>query len=275
MKIVTAVVNNPLFIIIQYYTLKKYFKGASYEFIVFNDAKDFPDFTNNNETKIKAIIKSVCKKLGVLCIDIPNSHHRKMKEPSFRTDDAMNYILKYQIRNPDKYLLLDSDMFLIDYFDINKWSAYDCSVVLQSRTHGTNGNQINYFWNGIYYFDMTKMKNTELLNWRCSPYCDTGGMTQVWLEKTKKEKPESINYMRCLTGGWNIDDLPDNLKSKKRLIDFIKNDCRNKNADDGGSIFSEIYEDVFFHYRSGGNWRVEGMKFHESNSKKLQDILLS
>ena len=245
MKIVTAVVNNPLFIIIQYYTLKKYFKGASYEFIVFNDAKDFPDFTNNNETKIKAIIKSVCKKLGVLCIDIPNSHHRKMKEPSFRTDDSMNYILKYQIRNPDKYLLLDSDMFLIDYFDINKWSAYDCSVVLQSRTHGTNGNQINYFWNGIYYFDMTKMKNTELLNWRCSPYCDTGGMTQVWLEKTKKEKPESINYMRCLTGGWNIDDLPDNLKSKKRLIEFIKNDCRNKNADDGSSIFSEIYEDVF------------------------------
>ena len=45
MKIVTVVVNNPIFIIIQYYTLKKYFKG-DYEFIVFNDAKDFPDYTN-------------------------------------------------------------------------------------------------------------------------------------------------------------------------------------------------------------------------------------
>ena len=33
MKIVTSVVNNPIFIEIQYYTLKKYFKGE-FEFIV-------------------------------------------------------------------------------------------------------------------------------------------------------------------------------------------------------------------------------------------------
>ena len=52
MKIVTAVVNNPTFIEIQYYTLKKYFKG-DYELIVFNDAKDFPDMTNGNDITIK------------------------------------------------------------------------------------------------------------------------------------------------------------------------------------------------------------------------------
>ena len=34
MKIITSVVNNPLFIEIQYYTLQKYFQGE-YEFIVF------------------------------------------------------------------------------------------------------------------------------------------------------------------------------------------------------------------------------------------------
>ena len=38
MKVVTAVVNNPVFIEIQYHTLKKHMKCA-YEFIVFNDAK--------------------------------------------------------------------------------------------------------------------------------------------------------------------------------------------------------------------------------------------
>jgi hypothetical protein len=52
MKIVTAVVNNPDFIEIQYHTLKKYFKG-DYEFIVFNDAKDFPDFSNFGNIEIK------------------------------------------------------------------------------------------------------------------------------------------------------------------------------------------------------------------------------
>ena len=37
-KVVTAVVNNPVFIELQHHTLKKYFKGGDYEFIVFNDA---------------------------------------------------------------------------------------------------------------------------------------------------------------------------------------------------------------------------------------------
>ena len=56
MKIVTAVVNNPDFIEIQYHTLKKYFKG-DYEFIVFNDAKDFADFTNDGDITLKNKLK--------------------------------------------------------------------------------------------------------------------------------------------------------------------------------------------------------------------------
>jgi len=59
MKIVTAVVNNTHFIEIQYHTLKKYFKGE-YEFIVFNDAKDFPDYTNDNDITIKTKIEETC-----------------------------------------------------------------------------------------------------------------------------------------------------------------------------------------------------------------------
>ena len=78
-----------------------------------------------------------------------------------------NYILEYQKTNPDKYLLLDSDMFLINDFDIEKYSNYDCAIVLQSR----NSHRINYFWNGIYYFDIIKMKNLELLNWNTCNQC--------------------------------------------------------------------------------------------------------
>lgn len=69
----------------------------------------------------------------------------------------MNYILEYQKQHPDKYLVLDSDMFLIDYLDIHTHFNYDCAIVLQERPeHG-----IVYFWNGIYYFDITKMKGRE------------------------------------------------------------------------------------------------------------------
>ena len=127
MKIITAVVNNPTFIEIQYFTLKKYFKGE-YEYIVFNDAKDFPDFTNGNDITIKKQIEDMCAKLNITCINIPNNHHKRQLDFGKRCADSMNYILQYQKNNPDKYLLLDSDMFLVDYFDINKYSNYDIYI---------------------------------------------------------------------------------------------------------------------------------------------------
>ena len=277
MKIVTAVVNNPTFIEIQYNTLKKFFKGE-YEFIVFNDAKSFPDFTNGGNTTIKNSIEMLCNKLEITCINIPNEQHKNNKKASIRTADSMTFILNYQKQNPDKYLLLDSDMFLIDYFDINKYSQYDCAIVLQSR----NDFKINYFWNGIYYFDMTKMKNLDLLNWSCCPGCDTGGMTQEWLQKQMKDKPipntdeirwknklfhtNNIYFIKHLWScSWDITELPTNIIESSPIIDFIKNDPRNSN----NKFFCEIYDNVFLHYRAGGNWMNEGMDLHYNLSNNL------
>ena len=277
MKIVTAVVNNPTFIEIQYNTLKKFFKGE-YEFIVFNDAKSFPDFTNGGNTTIKNSIEMLCNKLEITCINIPNEQHKTNDSASIRTADSMTFILNYQKQNPDKYLLLDSDMFLIDYFDINKYSQYDCAIVLQSR----NDSKINYFWNGIYYFDMTKMKNLDLLNWSCCPGCDTGGMTQEWLQKQMKDKPipntdeirwknelfhtNNIYFIKHLWScSWDITELPTNIIESSPIIDFIKNDPRNSN----NKFFCEIYDNVFLHYRAGGNWMNEGMDLHYNLSNNL------
>ena len=266
MKIVTAVVNNPTFIEIQFHTLKKYFKG-DYEFIVFNDAKDFPDSTNGGDVTINEQIQEMCSKLEIKCINIPNNHHKRKKDYSLRASDAMNYILEYQKKNPDKYLLLDSDMFLIDYFDINKYSEFDCAIVLQSRKNF----KINYFWNGIYYFNISRMKNLNLLNWNCAPSCDTGGMTQEWLKLQMDNKNKDIYYIKHLGSGyWNINQLPVNLKDRTKFIDFLKNDVRNTNE----KFFCEIYDNVFLHYRAGGNWRNEGFDVHKTLTQKLKDCLI-
>jgi hypothetical protein len=281
MKIVTAVVNNPTFIEIQYYTLKKYFKG-DYELIVFNDAKDFPDMTNGNDITIKKKIEDICNKLNIKCINIPNENHKQNKDAALRCADSMNYILEYQKNNIDKYLLLDSDMFLIDYFDINKYSDYDCAIVLQSRKQY----KINYFWNGIYYFDLTKMKNLKLLNWNLLPGTDVGGMMQEWLIKQmgNTEIPEvdeirwtnkifhtnNIYFMKHLWScTWDISEFPKNIQNTK-LIDFIKNNPRNTN----NKFFCEIYENVFLHYRAGGNWRNEDMNVHQYLTDQLKDCLI-
>lgn len=282
MKVITAVVNNPIFIEIQYHTLKKYFEGE-YEFIVFNDAKDFPDFTNGNDVSIKSKIENVCSSLNIQCINIPNGQHTFNRCPAQRCADSMNYILQYQIEHPDEYLLLDSDMFLIDFFNPFKFSEYDCAIVLQTR----NNNKIHYFWNGIYYFNMHKMKNIKYLDWNCCLGCDVGGMMQLWLAKQMNGNPfpntddirwtdtqftsNNIYFIKHLCSiTWNISEVPHNLKNHKKLLNFLIRDIRNKD----GKFFCEIYDNVFLHYRAGGNWMREGMDIHNTLTKMLKEALL-
>jgi len=282
MKIITAVVNNVDFIEIQYHTLKKYFKGE-YEFIVFNDAKNFPDITNGNDIKIKTQIQNICNKLNIKCIDIPNDHHKTKLSVNYRHVDSLNYILQYQKNNPDKYLLLDSDMFLIDDFDINKYDNYDCAITLQSR----NNHKINYIWPGMCYLDMTKIKRFEMLNWDVCEYCDSGGMTKEWLKEQMKNSyiptveeirwtnkqfhTNDIYFMKHLWScTWDINELPKNLQNNTKLIEFFKNDPRNQN----GKFFCEIYDNVFLHYRAGSNWRQEGFDLHNQLTSKLKNILI-
>jgi hypothetical protein len=285
MKIVTAVVNNPCFIEIQYHTFKKYFNGFdNCEFIVFNDAKAFPDFTNDGDVTIRSQIEETCRALGIHCIPVSNDHHRGVSCSSDRVADSMNAILRYQLaESPDKYLLLDSDMFLIDYLDINKYSEYACAVVLQKREN------ISYIWNGIYYFDFNKLKNVNLLNWNQGYGGDTGGMMCDWFslqtsgdniptseelrwsdkQKTFHSEMSSIYYMRHLWScSWNENELPDRYSDRADLIQFLKEDVRNV----GDKFYCEIYDDVFLHYRAGGNWNKEGMALHNMLTKKLQQV---
>jgi hypothetical protein len=280
MKIVTAVVNSVDFIKIQYYTLKKYFKGG-YEFIVFNDAKEFPDFTNGGDLTIKGRIMELCAKLNIKCIDIPNEHHRYMDMSTRHVDTFNNYVLEYQKANPDKYLILDSDMFLVDYFDIDKYTSYESAIVLQRRE------DIHYFWPGLCYLDFTKINNIGLLDWGCKIGCDTGGMMQEWLQlqmqgkevpdtdsirwTNNKYQTDTIYFIKHLcSGSWKLSELPENLKGNQALVGFLMDDTRNEN----GKFFCEIYDNVFLHYRAGGNWRGEGMGLHTELTEKLKSALI-
>ena len=289
MKLVTAVVNNPAFIEIQYHTLKKYLRGVdSYEFIVFNDAKAFPDFTNDGDITLRVKIAEMCEKLGVQCISIPNDHHKQQHSSAIRCADSMNYILRYQLENPDKYLLLDSDMFLIDYLDMNKYFQYECAVVLQRRTDW--GFLLNYIWNGIYYFDIPKIKNKHLFNWNEGKGGDVGAMMEDWLklqtgtdeiphtddlrlQQDRTFHTATIYYIQHLWScSWNETELPANLKDRQDLITFFREDVRNPA---NGNFYCEIYDKVFLHYRAGGNWNKEGMHVHNALTEKLKTILLA
>ena len=279
MKVLTAVVNNPIFIQIQYYTLKKYMK-CDYEFIVFNDSKGFPDFTNGGDVNVKNIIQKVCNTLNIKCINIPNDKHINEESACIRCADSMNYMLEYQKQNPDKYLIIDSDMFLIDDFNLSDYESYDCAIVLQSRMN----NKYNYFWNGLVYFDINKMTELHLLNWNLNNF-DVGGMMTYWLNNKTKTLPitddlrwtnkdfnkDNIYYIKHLWScTWNDSEIPECVKKNLKLIHFIKTDPRNKN----GNFYCEIYDNKFLHYRGGGNWERRNMNLHQDLSIKLRQSLL-
>lgn len=272
MKVITSVVNNPHFIEIQYHTLKKYCKNE-YEFIVFNDAKSFPDYTNGDDITLRTQIEKMCDTLHIQCINIPNEHHRDITaDPSVRCADSMNFMLRYQKENPDQYLILDSDMFLVDDLDISHYSSYDCAIVLQSRSEKV------YFWHGICYMDTTKMKNMDLLNWNCCEGCDTGGLLHQWLtsqcsyDDLIHNNYPSFYFIRHFSSGtWNMNSIPENIQQYSHLVDFLQSDVRNEN----GTFFCELYDGKFLHYRAGCNWRREGLEMHRKLTMMLKDALLS
>jgi len=293
MKILSAVINNPIFIEIQYYTFKKYMK-CEYEFIIFNDAKPFPDFSNGFNENIHIEIKNKCEELGIQCISIPNEHHKTMECPVKRCSDAINFIYQYMLQNKDEYLVIDSDMFLIDYYYPERYKDYDCAIVLQNKEHLN----INYIWNGLFYFNTYKMTNFEKMNWNQDftsdvkgiknslGMTDAGGMTYMWLNDKCKDLPDVYNirvseknvfnkdgiyfikHLWSLT--WNDSEMPEQIKNTD-LEKFIKNDPRNKN----GRYFCEIYDDIFLHYRAGGDWQGFGLDFHNYLSNLLKKSILS
>lgn len=285
MKVIVAVVNNPTFIEIQYHTLKKYLQGIdTFEFIVFNDAKPFPDLTNGGDLTLIAKIAETCKTLNIQCIPIRNNHHGPLGMSDRHADTFNNYIVPYQLANPDQYLLLDSDMFLIDYLDMQKYFKYDCAVVLQSR----EDRKLNYIWPGLCYLDFTRMKAPNLFNWALCHNGDTGAMTSIWLKeqigedsmpdtndlrwkKNETFHSKTIYFIKHLwSTTWNETEMPANLKDNEALLDFCQKDLRNSN----GKFYCEIYDDVFFHYRAGSNHNKEGMNLHIAMTKNLKQILM-
>ena len=335
MKILTSVVNNPTFIEMQYHTLKKHMK-CEYEFIVFNDAKPFPDFTNYNDPIICEKIYNMCEKYKIKCISIPNLHHKFMDCPVVRCADAMNFMFKYMKENLDEYLIIDSDMFLIDDLTMDRYRSYDCAIVLQHRKYvnsatngrfaepsGTSGsnldrskiglehsgivgvpkelnpidpgatdfdllhgdNDINYIWNGLFYFNLYKMGSLHEICWDKILKADVGGMTHQWLNNKCANLPNVldirnsdenifnrdgiyfIKHLWSLT--WNETEMPYKLLNTS-LEKFMVEDPRNKN----GNYYCEIYDNIFLHYRAGGDWERKGENFHNSHTEKLKGVIM-
>lgn len=271
----TAVVNNPKFIEMQHMTFKKFVKD-DYKFVVYNDAKDWEDYSNYYDSSIKKEIIRTCERLNIECINIPNQHHHTKTSASDRTADSCNIILKDQIKNDEKALLIDSDMFIVNDINISqKYADYDMAVVDQERN--INIKEMNkmlnlkYYWNGLAYFDMPRVKNKHLLNWNgfggVCQVTDTGGEMFRHIVGTPDCKRYSIPHL--MTCYWNKMHFPNHINTS--LLNFLENDPKNVN----NNYFGELYDGYILHYRSGGNWEHLNREIHEFRTNLLWDTLVS
>jgi hypothetical protein len=259
MKIITPVTNNPEFIRLQYIIFQK-FMPVPFEMIVFNDAKQFPDYTNFNDCTIHAKIVQMCDTLGIQCINLVNDSHKTMGSASHRHLDTMRQITAFMLQHPDVYLQIDSDMFLIDTFPIDKFSQIHCAVCTQSRPG------IEYVWPNLFYFDIPKLLFKEKIDWGFAHGSDTGVKMNEWLKSYLKTAPSQIFKIKHLPScTWSETSLPEQLKTP-HLIDFLQNDVRNTKS---GEFWCELYDSCILHYRAGCNWDRKGVDVHTVMTKRL------
>jgi len=262
MKIITVTTNNPIFIEMQYNSIKK-FCNFENEFIVFNDAKSWQDITNFYDTTIKNQITNTCNKLNIKCIDIPNEQHKNSQNVSVRHGDSVNFITNFMINNSDSYLMIDCDMFFIDNFNINFFEQFNFCYIEQSRNID---NEIIYYpWPNLFYININNIEHKNLINWLPCPGLDTGGKNKVWLSKLNNEKKYKIQYLSSCN--WSSNQIPNNINLNIKF--FLDNDVRNID----NTYFAEIYNNNILHYRGGSNWMNQKKDIHDILTNLLQKTL--
>lgn len=159
-------------------------------------------------------------------------------------NEIKDFILK---SGRNKYLILDKDIYLIDKFNISIFNGYKCACVLKERNNKT----IKEIWDGLIYFDLNLINDFESFEWSSTgiwfkKQIDTNEripvIEQLRWDKINEFKTKNIYFIKNLWSlTWTIEEVPKNLLKKKEIIDFLKNDKRNKNE----KIFCEIFMNVF------------------------------
>lgn len=184
--IVTHSYNRPDFIELQDKTLKKFLKD-DYEFVVFNDAKT--DELEND-------INTICKKLNIRCIRVPQSIHAST-HPSRRHIDCIHYAFReIGAKHEGIFAQFDSDLFLIEELSIKELMK-NCDIAANLQ------NSKGIFWLNpvIALFDMRNLPNIETMRWDCDPVhgidTDTGGYTYYYLKKNNDIRLKKLNRLFC------------------------------------------------------------------------------
>lgn len=230
-QIFTSVVNRPDFVELQYKLFKKFLKNE-YQFHVVDDS----------------IIESIESEFQSICFENGLKYYKKpprasAMNPAQACADTVQWTYDNIIcknYSEDIVFFLDSDMFLIDEFDITEYME-DAIIAGLPQVRG----HVTYMWNGIMFFNMPMIedKNIDFSDGVVDGHMtDVGGMTYWYFKKTGiKMKETDVQY-----------------PTHYNDIDLQK---------DAGGYNMELHLDgKFLHYRAATNWH--------SNWRGLDDPLV-
>lgn len=221
--IFTSVVNRPDFVSLQDALFKK-FLNNDYKFHIVDDSID----------------ETISNYFKVICGGINSAYYKKPERtvqmnPAQACADTVQWTYDNIIRknhSKDIVLFLDSDMFLIDEFDISEYMEDSIIAGLpQVRGH------VTYMWNGIMFFNLPKMEDLDIdfsdgiVNGEMT---DVGGNTYHYFKKN-------------------------NIQMKKTDVQYPTHfyDIELQNEEVTRGYNFELHLDgKFLHYRAATNWHT-------------------
>jgi hypothetical protein len=230
-QIFTSVVNRPDFVEIQKKLFDK-FLAEEYQFNVVDDSLD---------DNISAEFKQICEKYKIIYYrkdqgnrSVNESRWAGARHATETIQWTFDEIIKKK-HSKDIILFLDSDMFLLDEFNITEYMK-DTAISGLPQTRG----HVYYMWNGIMFFDMEKVFEIDPdLNFSDGmvdgELTDIGGHFYYYFKKNNVIMKETdVTY-------------PTHFHDIEIQSDEITN----------GFNFELHLNGKFLHYRAGTNWHTQ------------------
>ena len=228
--IFTSVVNRPDFVTLQNQLFQKFLKDE-YQFHIVDDSID---------DTISEQFKTICSENGFLYYKKP--HRTVQMNPAQACADTVQWTYDNIIRkecSDNLIFFCDSDMFLIDEFDISEYMNDAIIAGLpQYRGH------VTYMWNGIMFFNMPKINDLDI-NFSDGviegELTDVGGSTYWYFKKN-------------------------NIKMKETDVQYPThfNDIELQNEEVTKGYNFELHLDgKFLHYRAATNWHSNWRGFED------------
>lgn len=221
--IFTSVVNRPDFVALQDKLFQKFLKN-DYRFHVVDDSID---------ENISSQFKEICELKNIEYYKTPETLEHN--NPSTKVGNVIQWAFDDIVKkecSSDIVFWTDSDMFLIDEFDIQEYMS-DCVIagLPQIRKH------IKYMWNGLMFFNMPKLLELDSdirfnVDFIDGEHLDTGGETYRYFKKNNIELKETdVQY-----------------PSEYNDIELQNEEVTR------GYNFELHLEGKFLHYRAATNW---------------------